>query len=106
MTTPNETRSLTPVEARHAAFELYNTDAPAVAELLLVAHNEDASTLKRYQANMALEWFDPDVELPTPAHLGELPALRAIRWCIYAYDPEARKQAAEVAAFHLDRWGQ
>ena len=100
----DEDRNLTPAEAKRVAFELYNTDAPAVVELLLLAHSEDVSTLKRYQATMALEWFDPSVELPTPAHLEEPPALRAIRWCIYAYDPEARKQAAGVAAFHLERW--
>lgn len=102
----DEDRNLTRGEAKLLAFELFNTDSPAVVELLLLAHNEDVSTLKRYQANMALEWFDSEVELPSPAHLEEPPALRAIRWCIYAYDPEARKQAAAAAAFHLERWGQ
>ena len=102
----DEDRNLTRAEAKVVALELFNTDSPAVVELLLLAHNQDADTLKRYAANMALEWFDPEVELPTPAHLEEPPALRAIRWCIYAYDPEARKQAAAAAVFHLQRWGQ
>ncbi len=100
----DEDRNLTPAEAKLVAFELFDTDSPAVVELLLLAHSEDVSTLKRYQATMALEWFDPSVELPTPAHLEEPPALRAIRWCIYAYDPEARQAAAAAAEHHLERW--
>lgn len=51
-------------EAQRAAWTIYGTDSPAVTELLLLAHDPDISRLKRYQANMALEWFDPSVELP------------------------------------------
>ena len=100
----NEDRNLTRADAKLVAFESFNTDSPAVVELLLLAHNQDADGWKRYAANMALEWFDPEIDLPTPAHLEEPPALRAIRCCIDAYDPEARKQAAEAAVHHLARW--
>ena len=51
-------------EAEAIGWTLYATDSPAVVELLLVAHNPDVSTLKRYQASMALEWFDPSTDLP------------------------------------------
>lgn len=43
---------------------VYATDCPAVVELILVAHDSDVSRLKRYRAAMALEWFDPSVDLP------------------------------------------
>lgn len=102
---PSEDRSLTRAQAKVIALELYDTDSPAVVELLVLAGNLDASTLKRYQAEMALEWFDPSVDLPeTPQ--AEPPALRAIRWCVYAYDRQAREAAADAAVRHLARWGQ
>jgi hypothetical protein len=101
----DEDHNLTRAEAKVAALELFNSDAPAVVELLLLAQNQDADIWKRYAANMALTWFDPEAELPE-ARLSEPPALRALRWCIYAYDPEARKEAAEAVLFHLERWGK
>lgn len=57
-------QGLSRAEAQAVAWKLYGTDSPAVVALLLVAHNPDVSTLKRYQASMALEWFDPAVDLP------------------------------------------
>jgi len=85
------------------AWSLYSTDSPAVIELLLLAHNPDISTLKRYQASMALEWFDPVAALPEE-RLPEPAAVRAFRWAVYAYDLEARKQAMGALLVHLERW--
>lgn len=104
-TPPSEDRNLTPAEAKEAALQLYDTDSPAVVELLLLEGNADANPTKRYAASRALEWFDPECELPE-TRLPEPPTLRAIRWCVYAYDRQAREAAAEAAAAHLERWGR
>jgi len=60
----DQAQPLTRAEAEVVGWTLYGTDAPSVVELLLLAHNPDAATLKRYAASMALEWFDPAVDLP------------------------------------------
>ena len=85
------------------AANFFNTDSPAVVELLLLAHNQDADTWKRYAANQALTWFDPEADLPE-VRLPDPPFIRALKWAVYAYDPEARKQAVDVAVHHLARW--
>jgi len=97
------TQTLTREEAEVIAWQFYATDSPAVVELLLLAHNPDVSTTVRYAANQALTWFDPESEMPEEK-LPEPAALRAFRWCVYAYDLEARKRATSALLFHLERW--
>lgn len=81
------------------AWTMYGTDSPAVVELLLVAHNPDVSTLKRYQASMALEWFDPSVDLPRARHDDDEPeAVKLLKTALMNGDMRVRIAAGDELA--------
>lgn len=81
------------------AWELYAADSPAVVELLLVAHNPAVSALKRYQAEMALEWFDPSVDLPRrPSDQEESEPVRLLRLALLSGDMPVRIAAGRELA--------
>jgi HEAT repeat protein len=85
-------------EARTVAWDLFATDAPAVVELLLLAHNPDASPLRRYQAGMALEWFDPSIDVPRARHDDDPEAVKLLRTALLSGHVRVRIAAGDQLA--------
>jgi hypothetical protein len=92
-------QALTRDEAKKVAWQLFATDSPAVTELLLLAHSPDVSTLKRYQANMALEWFNPEADVPLrPADLEDPEPIRLLRLAFLSGNMTVRIAAGDDLA--------
>lgn len=76
---------------------LYATDTPAVVELVLLAHNPDASTTMRFAANQALTWFDPETDLPEEK-LPEPDPIRLLKLALLHGDMAVRVAAGDELA--------
>jgi hypothetical protein len=80
-------------------FYAENCAVPALAELLLLCDNKQASRAVRRAADSALDLFDAWEDfIPEP------PAVRAFKWTVFASDLEERKRALPFLLAHLSRW--